>query len=78
MHMKMTAWAVLGSLFINLMLGLLVATVFSVAPPARAAELYGCSGTHPAVLVKQTPPHPAAAPSHHSYLVEVRMGWAVG
>src|ERR1700694_5167126 len=42
--MKVTTWAVLGSLLINLVLGLLVAAVFSVAPPARTAERAACAG----------------------------------
>jgi hypothetical protein len=74
-----TTWAVFGSLLVNLMLGLLVAAVFSVAPSARAADLHGCAGSHAAVHVRQSPQRPApAAQSHHGYLVDVRMGWAVG
>src|ERR1700680_93735 len=41
--MRVTTWAVVGSLLINLVLGLLVAAVFSVAPPARAAERARCA-----------------------------------
>jgi hypothetical protein len=71
--MRVTPWAVLGSLLINLVLGLLVAVVFSV-PPARAAERPQCNGhtkhaTH-------TPDRPALV--HRGYLVEVRMGWGAG
>jgi hypothetical protein len=75
--MKMTAWAVLGSLLLNLMLGLLVAAVFSVAP-AGAAELHRCTGAHSAVPARPAPAPSAPARSHHSYLVEARMGWAIG
>lgn len=68
--MKVTTWAVLGSLVINLALGLAVAAVFSVAP-ARAAETSHCASAHPArsdrpVLV------------HRAYVVAARMGWAAG
>src|ERR1700694_4462693 len=72
--MRVTTWAVLGSLLINLVLGLLVAAVFSVAP-ARAAERAPCAGGH-AVHTTQTPDQ--AAPGHRGYLVAVRMGGAGG
>jgi hypothetical protein len=75
--MKMTAWAVLGSLLINLVLGLLVAAVFSVAP-VGAAELHGCGAAHSPVHARPGPAPSAPARSHRSYLVEARMGWAVG
>ena len=45
--MRKTTWAILGSLVINLVLGLGFAAVFSVSPPAQAADLPGCSA-HPA------------------------------
>jgi hypothetical protein len=77
--MKMTTWAVLGSLVINLMLAMVIAAVFSVAPQAHAAEQQGCSAAHAAVHVKQAPAHAAPAPSGRGgYLVAVRMGWAMG
>ena len=72
--MRMTTWAILGSLAINLMLGLVVAAVFSMPPPARAAESPGCS-THPAAHARQAPAQPAR--SGHRYIVAVRMGWAM-
>ena len=75
--MKMTAWAVLGSLLVNLMLGSGVAAVFSVAP-VGAVELHGCGGAHSAVHTRPAPAPAAPARSHHSHLVEARMGWAVG
>jgi hypothetical protein len=71
--MRVTTWAVLGSLLINLVLGLLVAAVFSVAP-ARAAERAPCSGGHP-VHTTPTPDRPTPV---HGYLVAARMGWAAG
>ena len=72
--MKSTTWAVFGSLAINLVLGLLVAAVFSVAPSAQAGELGHASCTH-AAHQKPTPTHAAPAPTHRAYLVEARMGW---
>jgi len=75
--MKMTAWAVLGSLLINLVLGLLFAGVFSVAS-VGAAELRGCGAAHSPVHARPGPAPAPPARSHHSYLVEARMGWAVG
>ena len=73
--MRMTTWAILGSLLINLMLSLALAAVFSVTPAANAAELPGCS--------TQATPHTRPAPAQparpgHRYIVAVRMGWAMG
>jgi len=73
--MRVTSWAVLGSLLINLVLALLVAAVFSVAPPARAAERAPCALGHPAHTTP-TPDRPALV--HRGYLVAVRMGWGAG
>jgi len=73
--MRVTTWAVLGSLLINLVLGLLVAAVFSVAPPARAAERAPYALGHP-VHTARTPDRPALV--HRGYLVAVRMGWGAG
>jgi hypothetical protein len=76
--MRRMTWAVLGSLLVNLMLGMLVAAVFSVTPTARAAEVNGCASTHHAAPVRQSPaPAAPGTPSRHSYLVEARMGWAI-
>ena len=72
--MRVTSWAVLGSLLINLVLALLVAAVFSVAP-ARAGEGAPCAGRHP---VHTTPTPDRPAPVHRGYLVSVRMGWGAG
>ena len=73
--MKTTTWAALGSLFINVMLGLVIAAVFSAAPTARAADSahLRCGGQ--AKHAKQAPPQAAPAPTRRAYLVEVRMGW---
>jgi hypothetical protein len=73
--MRVTPWAVLGSLLINLVLGLLVAVVFSV-PPARAAERPQCTARTPHATATHTPDRPVRA--HRGYLVEVRMGWGAG
>lgn len=69
--MKKTTWAMVGSLFINLMLGLVVAAVFSAAPVAQATESGGAHCPH----AKQATPVRAPAPVHRGYLVEARMGW---
>jgi hypothetical protein len=70
--MRTATWAILGSLVINLMLGLVIAAVFSVSPPAKAAGLLGCS-THAAAHARQAPAQPAR--SGNRYIVAVRMGW---
>jgi hypothetical protein len=71
--MRSTAWAILGSLVINLMLALVIAAVFSASPPARAAEAAQCA-THPAPARRSAPAQPAR--SGPRYIVAVRMGWA--
>lgn len=72
--MRAATWAILGSLGINLMLGLVIAVVFSVTPPVNAAELLRCSA--PATAhAPQAPAQPAR--SGHRYIVAVRMGWAM-
>jgi hypothetical protein len=77
MHMKMT-WAVIGSLLINMMLGLAIAALFSVSPPAQASALQGCSGAHPEVHAGHSPAAPSRALSRHDgYLTAARMGWAI-
>jgi hypothetical protein len=72
-----TTWAVLGTLLINLTLGLVLAAAFGVAPAARVEA---CSATHVTAPVKSTSAPAAPAPSghgHHGYLIAVRMGWAI-
>ena len=71
-----TTWAVLGSLAINLVLGCIIALVFSAAPAVQAAEVPAGTAKAPATPV-------AAAPAPQggkkdSYIVAVRMGWAAG
>jgi hypothetical protein len=79
--MRTATWAILGSLGINLMLGLVIASVFSVSPPARAAELSRCSAhatahSRPAPAAASAPIAPPAR-SGVRYIVAVRMGWAM-
>ena len=76
--MRTATWAIFGSLAINLMLGLVIAMVFSVSPPLRAAELLRCSEHPTAHATAHASPAPAApARSGHRYIVAVRMGWAL-
>jgi hypothetical protein len=63
----------LGSLGINLMLGVAVAAVFSVSPPVLAAASTACPTSH-AAQTRSAPAQPAR--SGHRYIVAVRMGWA--
>jgi hypothetical protein len=63
--------AVLGSLLVNLMLALAVAALFSEPLPSQA-----CAAAH-TTAHKQPPPRPAPS-GRHGYVVEARMGWAVG
>ena len=73
-HMRTTTWAIMGSLVTNVMIALLIATVFSVSRPATAAELTGCSA-HAAAHARPAPVQPARP--NHRYIVAVRMGWAM-
>jgi hypothetical protein len=73
--MRVTTWAVLGSLVINLGLGLAVAAVFSVSPPAHAAESSHCAAGH---AVHSTRPSDRPVLVHRAYVVAARMGWAAG
>jgi len=72
--MRKTTWAILGSLVINLVLGLGLVAVFSVSPQAKAADLPGCSAQ--AAARTRPTPAPPARPGHR-YIVAVRMGWAM-
>ena len=74
-RMRTETWAILGSLGINLMLGLVIAAVFSVSRPVDAAELLRCSAHAAAAHAPQAPAQPAR--SGHRYIVAVRMGWAM-
>ena len=72
--MRARSWAIVGSLVINLILGLAIAAVFSGSPTAAAAELARC----PAQTATHSAPAPAQpARSGHRYIVAVRMGWAM-
>jgi hypothetical protein len=68
--MKTTTVGVIGSLAINLALGLLVAAVFSVTPVANAREVAQC----PAQKAAQ-PVAPADHERAGGHLAAVRMGW---
>ena len=75
--MQKAASALLGSLLINLVLGLSMAAVLAAsaatAPPPR------CGTAHAPARPTQPPARPApAAPGHNGYVVAARMGWAMG
>jgi hypothetical protein len=72
--MRTATWGILGSLGINLMLGLVIAAVFSLSPPVKAAELLRCSA-QAAAHTPQAPAQPARP--GRRYIVAVRMGWAM-
>jgi hypothetical protein len=72
---KATTFGIVGSLVINLMLGVIVAAVFSVTPAAQAHEVAQCPMEHAA--------QPVSAPAQEreqagGHLVAVRMGWEAG
>jgi hypothetical protein len=75
--MKLTAWAVFGSLLVTLLLVLVVAGMFD-AVPVRAGEPRGGGATAGAPPVRAHTVAPAHTRRiHPGYLVEARMGWAV-
>ena len=77
--MRITAWAIAGSLLINLVLGLLVAAAFTVAPPAQAAGPVHCAGQRTVHPSRTSDRAPAPTPPHRGgYVVAARMGWAAG
>ena len=71
--MRTRTWAMLGSLGINLMLGVAVAAAFSASLPALAAASTACPANH-AAQTRSAPAQPAR--SGRRYIVAVRMGWA--
>lgn len=71
--MRTRSWAIFGLLLINLMLGLAIATAFSVSRSATAADL-ARRPAHSATHSAPVPTHPARP--GHRYIVAVRMGWA--
>jgi len=76
--MKLTAWTVLGSLLVTVLLASLVTGVLSVMP-ARAGEPHSRGAAHTTGPARQaTAPAVPVPRRHHSYLLEARMGWAVG
>jgi hypothetical protein len=73
--MKTTTFGVVGSLVINLMLGVIIAAVFSVTPAVQAHEVAQCAMERAAQPVSTPAPERARAGGH---LVAVRMGWEAG
>jgi hypothetical protein len=70
-----TAVGIMGSVVINLMLGIVIAAVFSVAPTAQAREVAHCPAQH----AQHTTSQPAAEHGRSGgHLVAVRMGWEAG
>ncbi|HSY05651.1 MAG TPA: hypothetical protein VK803_06860 [Steroidobacteraceae bacterium] len=75
--MQKAASALLGSLLINLVLGLSMAAVLGAA--AATAAPPRCGAAHAPARPTQPPAHPApGAPGHNGYVVAARMGWAMG
>lgn len=70
--MKTTTVGVLGSLAINVALGVLVAAVFSVTPAAQAREVAQCPSQQAEPAVSRPVSDHARAGGH---LAAVRMGW---
>ena len=70
-----TAVGIMGSVVINLMLGIVIAAVFSVTPAAQARELAHCPAQHS----EHTAPQPVLERGRSGgHLVAVRMGWEAG
>ena len=77
--MKLTNWAVFGSLLVVVMLALVI-TAITAAPVAQAAVPKGKTSGHCTLhygkgLADAAPP--AANRHGHDYLVDARMGWAI-
>jgi hypothetical protein len=73
--MKLTAWGVLGSLLLTVLLALVVAGAIG-AMPVCAGEAHGRGVAHAAAPVRQLASAPARR-ARPSYLVEARMVWAL-
>jgi hypothetical protein len=77
--MKLTNWAVLGSLLVVLTLALAI-TVLTAAPVAQAAvtkpKTSGHCTLHYGKGLAETPP-PNSSTRGRDYLVDARMGWAI-
>jgi hypothetical protein len=67
--MRLTGWAIFGSLLINLAFGIIVAGAYSDARPLVVAAL-SCTHRHTPANVQR--------PATGQYLAAVRMGWTVG
>jgi len=70
-----TAVGIMGSIVINLMLGIVIAAVFSVAPAVQAREVAQCPAQHPQHATSQPDAERGRSGGH---LVAVRMGWEAG
>jgi len=70
-----TAVGIMGSVLINLMLGIVIAAVFSVTPTAQAREIAQCPAQHTEHASGQPALERGRSGGH---LVAVRMGWEAG
>lgn len=70
-----TAFGVLGSMIINLVLGLIISAVFSVTPAVQADEVAQC----PAQRAEQPAIHAVVEHKRQGgHVVALRMGWEAG
>ncbi|MGH8131644.1 MAG: hypothetical protein ACRETG_02450 [Steroidobacteraceae bacterium] len=67
--MRVTSWAIVGSLLINLAFGLIVAAASATRPAAAGAPPL-CAHRHSTVSPRHEPVS--------RYLAAARMGWAIG
>lgn len=67
--MRLTSWAVFGSLLISVAFGLVVTGAVDAARPAVATALAQCTRHTPGATHRPVSGH---------FLAAVRMGWAVG
>ena len=76
--MRVRPFAVTGSLLVNLVLGLLMASALSAAVRAQAGESTHCASQR-AVQPSRAPERASPPATHHrGYVVAARMGWAAG
>ena len=74
--MKVTAWAVFGSLLVTALVAPVVAGVLAAAPlPGSEPHVHSAAHSVAPAQPHRAPTPPAAR--HPGYLVEARMGWAV-
>ncbi|HYB65311.1 MAG TPA: hypothetical protein VEC59_08635 [Steroidobacteraceae bacterium] len=67
--MRLTSWAIFGSLLINVAFGLVVAGAVYAARPVVATALAQCTRHAPSATHRPVSGH---------FLAAVRLGWAVG